>query len=66
MLLLLQVEQTQKIVDSRAAAAAGSGAPVGPQHLAVGGPLVERNEAVLLEEAAGTQFPRAAQVSPKP
>ncbi|KAL8275390.1 hypothetical protein Esti_000712 [Eimeria stiedai] len=58
------VEQTQKIQDSRAAAAAGSGAPAGVQHMAVGGPLLEKNEAALLEEVAQIHLLRAAQVEP--
>ncbi|OEH79393.1 F-actin capping protein beta [Cyclospora cayetanensis] len=61
-LMLLQVEQTQKVQDARAAATAGSGAPMGPQHLAVGGPLIERNEAALLDAAGETFFPKTAQV----
>ncbi|XP_026192152.1 F-actin-capping protein subunit beta [Cyclospora cayetanensis] len=54
-LLSRSVEQTQKVQDARAAATAGSGAPMGPQHLAVGGPLIERNEAALLDAAGETR-----------
>ncbi|KAL8454750.1 hypothetical protein Emed_000122 [Eimeria media] len=63
---VLRVEQTQKIQDSRAAAAAGSGAPAGLQHMAVGGPLLEKNEAALLEEVAEIHLLRAAELFKDP
>ncbi|KAL8428428.1 hypothetical protein ACSSS7_007224 [Eimeria intestinalis] len=60
-LLSRTIEQTHKIQDSRAAAAGGSGAPAGLQHMAVGGPLLEKNETALLAEVVEIHLLRAAQ-----